>query len=131
MSTKPVRILVVDDEEDVEQLFRQHFRKELRSGDLELQFAFSAQEALDIMQSSHPPGVVYIFSDINMPGMSGIELLRVVKAKYPDINVSMISAYGSEPYLSQARNDGADKFFSKPIDFTAIKEKVREVMGGM
>ncbi|HMP32377.1 MAG TPA: response regulator, partial [Saprospiraceae bacterium] len=89
-----MKFLVVDDEKDVEVLFQQKLRKEIRSGLIELVFAFSAAEALDVLRSHHPPEVVYIFSDINMPGMTGLELLMKVKSEFPNIQVSMISAYG-------------------------------------
>ena len=73
------KILIVDDERDMEMLFRQKFRKEIKQDDLELVFAFSGQEALEILEESDPPSVVYVFSDINMPGMTGIELLQIIK----------------------------------------------------
>ncbi len=119
------RILVVDDEKDVELLFRQKFRKEVRSKRLELVFAFSGQEALDILQKSNPPKVVYIFSDINMPGMTGLELLEEVKQRYPDIKISMISAYGDRDNYNKAINSGAKEFFTKPIDFVSLKEEIK------
>ncbi|MDX1592141.1 MAG: response regulator, partial [Balneolaceae bacterium] len=78
-----MKLLVVDDEKDVEMLFRQRFRKEVRQGLIELEFAFSGQEALDRLQSQEPPDIVYIFSDINMPGMSGLEFLENVKKQFP------------------------------------------------
>ncbi len=90
------KILIVDDERDIETLFRQKFRKEVRSGDLELAFAFSGDEALRILSEDEPPELVYVFSDINMPGMTGLELLEKVKDKFPTINVSMISAYAGD-----------------------------------
>ena len=105
-----MRILVVDDERDVELLFRQKFRKEIRSKSLEFVFAFSGQEALDMLGKSNPPNVIYIFSDINMPGMTGLELLEKVKAKYPDIKISMISAYGDKDNYEKAIDDAALSF---------------------
>ncbi|MGI9532397.1 response regulator [Lutimonas sp.] len=120
-----MRILVVDDEKDVELLFRQKFRKEVKSKSLELVFAFSGQEALDILQRSNPPKVVYIFSDINMPGMTGLELLEEVKQLYPDIKISMISAYGDSDNYNRAINSGAKEFFTKPIDFVSLKEEIK------
>jgi len=119
-----MRILVVDDEKDVELLFRQKFRKEVKSKSLELVFAFSGQEALDILAKSNPPKVVYIFSDINMPGMTGLELLDQVKEAYPDIKISMISAYGDSDNYNKAINSGAKEFFTKPIDFVSLKEEI-------
>ena len=116
-----MKFLVVDDEKDVEFLFRQKFRKEIRKGDIELVFAFSGKEALELLNSSKPPDVVYVFSDINMPGMTGIELLETIKAEHPEIHVSMISAYGDQENYNQAIESGAKEFFTKPIDFDSIK----------
>jgi two-component system response regulator (stage 0 sporulation protein F) len=120
------KILIVDDERDVETLFRQKFRKEVRNGDLELAFAFSGDEALRILSEDKPPEVVYVFSDINMPGMTGLELLKKVKDKFPTINVSMISAYGDTENYQKAMSSGAKEFFTKPIDFDSLK---REIVG--
>lgn len=123
-----MKFLVVDDEKDVELLFRQKFRKEIRNKELEFVFAFSGQEALKIVGSKNPPDVVYIFSDINMPGMSGIDLLRHVKKKYPSIKVSMISAYGDDENYNRAIKSGAKEFFTKPIDFESLKKEVNELI---
>lgn len=119
-----MKILIVDDEKDVEMLFRQKFRKELKMYDLELVFAFSGDEALEILGSSNPPEIMYIFSDINMPGMTGLELLENVKEKYPQITVSMISAYGDSENFNRAMNSGAKGFFTKPIDFESLKKEI-------
>lgn len=123
-----MRILVVDDERDVELLFRQKFRKEIKSKSLELVFAFSGQEALDMLQESNPPKVIYIFSDINMPGMTGLELLEKVKEKFPEIKISMISAYGDTDNYEKAIGSGAKEFFTKPIDFVSLKEEIKGLM---
>jgi len=123
-----MKFLVVDDEKDVEFLFRQKFRKEIRKGELELVFAFSGQEALKILNSSKPPDVVYVFSDINMPGMTGIELLETIKAEHPEIHVSMISAYGDQDNYNQAIESGAKEFFTKPIDFDSLKSEIYNMM---
>lgn len=120
-----MKVLVVDDEKDVEMLFRQRFRKEIRSGLLELEFAFSGQEALELLQTKEPPDVVYIFSDINMPGMSGLELLDKVKSRFPQIQVSIISAYGDNENYEKAINSGAKEFFTKPIDFSSLRTEVK------
>lgn len=122
-----MKLLVVDDERDVEMLFRQKFRKEIRKGLLELQFAFSGQEALTILKSKDPPEIMYIFSDINMPGMSGLELLKTVKHEFPEIKVSMISAYGDQKNYNQAMESGAKEFFTKPIDFYSLKEEILKI----
>lgn len=119
-----MKILIVDDEKDVEMLFRQKFRKEIKSGEIDLVFAFSGNEALEVLESSHPPEVMYVFSDINMPGMTGIELLEKVKSRFPTINVSMISAYGDAENYNKAKNSGAKEFFTKPIDFESIKKEI-------
>lgn len=121
-----MKFLVVDDEKDVEMLFRQKFRKEIRNKQLELLFAFSGEEALELLESKTPPDVMYIFSDINMPGMSGIELLQYVKKHYPEIKVSMISAYGDSENYNRAIDSGAKEFFTKPINFETLKEEVQK-----
>lgn len=123
-----MKFLVVDDERDVEMLFRQKFRKEVRKGLLELVFAFSGKEALELLQSTQPPDVVYIFSDINMPGMTGFELLEKVKSQFPQIKVSMISAYGDSENHDRAMNSGAKEFFTKPIDFDSLKDELHQML---
>jgi len=125
-----MKFLVVDDERDVEMLFRQKFRKEIRSGLIELEFAFSGQDALNHLQSTQPPDVLYIFSDINMPGMSGLELLDKVKSKFPQIQVSMISAYGDDDNYQRAIESGAKEFFTKPIDFESLRNELHEIIDG-
>jgi two-component system response regulator (stage 0 sporulation protein F) len=120
-----MRILVVDDEKDVEILFRQKFRKELKNSSLELVFAFSGQEALEFLEKNIPPKIMYIFSDINMPGMTGLELLDIVKQRFPQIKVSMISAYGDKDNHDKAMASGAKEFFTKPINFDSLKEEVK------
>ncbi|MBW3469166.1 response regulator [Arthrospiribacter ruber] len=122
-----MKILIVDDEKDVETLFRQKFRKEIRKGDISLEFAFSGDEALQILSSEDPPKFVYVFSDINMPGMTGLELLDKIKAKFPEINVSMISAYGDKENYEKAIQSGAKEFFTKPIDFDSLKEEINKL----
>ncbi|WP_194973317.1 response regulator [Aquiflexum lacus] len=123
-----MKFLVVDDEKDVEMLFRQKLRKEIRSGAIELVFAFSGQEALEILESTQPPEVMYIFSDINMPGMSGLQLLEKVKTLFPQIQVSMISAYGDSDNHNKAMSSGAKEFFTKPIDFDSLKSEVEQIL---
>ena len=121
-----MKILIVDDEKDVEILFRQKFRKELKSKLFELEFAFSGREALELLQEENPPKVVYVFSDINMPGMTGLQLLEAIKAKYPELKVSMISAYGDSDNYKKAISSGAKEFFTKPVDFTSLKAEIDE-----
>jgi two-component system, response regulator, stage 0 sporulation protein F len=121
-----MKILIVDDEKDVEILFRQKFRKELKSKLFELEFAFSGREALELLEEENPPKVVYVFSDINMPGMTGLQLLEEIKAKYPELKVSMISAYGDSDNYKKAISSGAKEFFTKPVDFTSLKAEIDE-----
>lgn len=123
-----MRFLIVDDEKDVEMLFRQKLRKEIRNGDIELEFAFSGQEALDFLRNRTPPNVMYIFSDINMPGMTGLELLDKVKSEFPKIEISMISAYGDRENYDRAIKSGAKGFFVKPIDFNSLKTEVKQII---
>lgn len=123
-----MKFLVVDDEKDIEMLFRQKFRKEIQKGDMELVFAFSGKQALEILDDKQPPDVVYVFSDINMPGMSGLELLEIIKTQYPDIKVSMISAYGDSENYNKAISSGARDFFTKPINFEALKKEVHDLL---
>lgn len=123
-----MKILVVDDEKDVEMLFKQKFRKEIRANQVEMIFAFSGRDALEILGNTEPPDVMYIFSDINMPGMSGLELLDQVKAKYPTIKVSMISAYGDNDNYNKAIASGAKEFFTKPIDFNSLKDEISSMI---
>jgi len=123
-----MKLLIVDDEKDVETLFRQKLRKEVRSGLFELAFAFSGNEALEMLRSHKPPEVMYIFSDINMPGMSGLELLDKVKAEFPQIQVSMISAYGDTDNYNRAMNTGAKEFFTKPVDFDTLKAELIKLL---
>lgn len=122
-----MKILFVDDERDVEALFRQKFRKEIKNGQLDLSFAFSGHEALELLGAEDPPKFVYVFSDINMPGMSGLELLEEIKTRFPLIQVSMISAYGDNENYDKAMNSGAKGFFTKPVDFDSLKREIAEL----
>lgn len=123
-----MKILIVDDEQDVEIMFLQKFRREIKSKLLEVEFAFSGQQALDILGKSGSPDVVYVFSDINMPGMSGLELLSSIKDRFPQILVSMISAYGDKENYTKAINSGAKGFFTKPVDFESLKNEIAELL---
>lgn len=127
MKENIMKILIVDDEKDMEALFRQKFRREVRNEDLELSFAFSGKEAMEILQKKDPPEVVYVFSDINMPGMTGLELLEKIKDQFPRIMVSMISAYGDKENYDKAINNGAKEFFTKPIDFESLRSEIRQL----
>ena len=121
-----MKILVVDDEQDIKTLFEQRFRKEIRSGQVEFEFAFSGEEALKYLDS-HGQEAVLILSDINMPGMSGLELLsRIKKKSYdPPPVVMMITAYGDTENFNIAKELGADEFLTKPLDFTLLKQKLK------
>ena len=123
-----MKILVVDDEKDVQILFEQRFRKEIKEGEIDFVFAFSGEEALTYMKN-HDQEAVLILSDINMPGMSGLELLEKIKMKYhkPPPLVMMITAYGNEENYSMAKELGADDFLTKPVDFVALKEKLKSI----
>jgi CheY-like chemotaxis protein len=123
-----MKVLVVDDEKDMQALFEQRFRKEIRSHEMEFVFAFSGEEALAYF-SNHAQEAVLILSDINMPGMSGLELLKHIKNDYnpPPPVVMMITAYGDDKNYQQAMQFGADDFLTKPIDFTALKEKLKTI----
>lgn len=119
-----IKMLIVDDEHDVEILFKQRFRKEIKSGDVELNFAFSGDDALTYLHSLNPFDLVVVLSDINMPGMTGLELLKIIKTEYKDLRVMMITAYGDENNYKNALSIGADDFMTKPVDFNALKEKI-------
>ena len=121
-----MKILVVDDERDVQVLFEQRFRREIKSNELQFVFAFSGEEALTYL-NQHNHEAVLILSDINMPGMSGLELLGLIKQKYqqPPPVVMMITAYGDEENYNTAKRLGADDFLTKPVDFTLLKEKLK------
>jgi len=123
-----MKILVVDDEKDMQELFLQRFRKEIREGEMEFAFAFSGEQALGYMEK-HVHEAVLILSDINMPGMSGLELLRQMKQKYaaPPPVVMMITAYGDDENYRQAMLLGADDFLTKPLDFTLLRERLKTV----
>ncbi|MGB5941786.1 MAG: response regulator [Leeuwenhoekiella sp.] len=120
-----MKILVVDDEQDVKALFQQRFRKEIREGQMDFSFAFSGKEALFYLEGI-PRESVLILSDINMPGMSGLELLERIKKKYnePPTFVMMITAYGDDQNYNTAKELGADDFLTKPLDFKQLKGKL-------
>ena len=124
-----MKILVVDDEKDIQMLFEQRFRKELRNGTVELAFAFSGEDALSELAAHHHEAV-FILSDINMPGMSGLDLLHKIKMRFevpppPPPVVMMITAYGDAENYSKAMELGADDFLTKPLDFNLLKEKLK------
>ena len=119
-----VYILVVDDEPDVEALFRQHFRRDLRAGRFLMEFAPSAPVALQRALEIRDATLILILSDINMPGMSGLELLPIVRAARPDVPVIMITAYGDAETKRKALENGATDLLTKPIDFAALRQEI-------
>jgi CheY-like chemotaxis protein len=119
-------ILVVDDEPDVESMFRQHFRRDLRAGRFIMEFANSAPAALEQVKCNPDPSL--ILSDINMPGMSGLEMLPRVKAVRPDVPVIMVTAYGDEATRKKATELGAAGFLTKPIDFVLLRQEIDQRM---
>ena len=123
-----MKILVVDDEKDIKTLFEQRFRKEIRGNALDFAFAFSGEEALVCMEE-YKHEAVLILSDINMPGMSGLDLLERIKKKdhTPPPMVMMITAYGDAENHKRAMDLGADDFLTKPVDFKVLKEKINTI----
>lgn len=121
-----MKILVVDDEKDVQGLFEQRFRREIKSGEMKFVFAWSGEEALSYMKE-HDHEAVLILSDINMPGMSGLQLLQEIKMNFeaPPPVVMMITAYGDKENYNRAMQLGADDFLTKPVDFALLKEKLK------
>ena len=119
-----LKVLIVDDEQDVELLFRQKFRKELRESLFVFQFAFSAEEALSYLKTLQPLDVVLVLSDINMPGMNGLELLKLIKTDFPQLRVIMVTAYGDAANHQTAIGYGADDHITKPVDFNLLKERI-------
>ena len=117
-------ILVVDDEPDVEHLFRQQFRRDIRSGRFVMEFAASAPEALGRAETIADPMLILILSDINMPGMSGLEMLPKVRAARPNVPVIMITAYGDEATRRKAAELGAAGLLTKPIDFGLLRREI-------
>jgi DNA-binding NtrC family response regulator len=123
-----VRVLVVDDEPDVEALFRQQFRREVGQGLYVLDFALSGEAALNKLDGCIGEQIILLVSDINMPGMSGLDLLPKVKARRPELPVFMISAYGDADRVKTALDRGASKFITKPVDFPQLKQDVSLVV---
>lgn len=121
-----MKLMVVDDESDVQYLFKQQFRHEIRSGEIEFRFAFSGEEALQYLSTNEGLELVLILSDINMPGMSGLDLLRTIKQRLPHLRVFMITAYSDEKNFNSAISGGADGYLTKPIDFADLKQSLRQ-----
>ena len=119
-----VSILVVDDEADVAELFRQQFRREVRQGLYVMHFAHSGEEALNKLEDGLQPDPMVVLSDINMPGMDGLGLLQRVKERFPDLPVFMGTAYADDDRRHQASKHGAEEFLAKPVDFQALKQQL-------
>jgi CheY-like chemotaxis protein len=124
-----VSILIVDDEPDVADLFRQRFRREARDGTYVLHFAYSGEEALQKLDGEIEPQLIVILSDINMPGMDGLSLLERVKQRFPDLPVMMVTAYGDEERRRRASELGASHFLAKPVDFNHLKGQLAQLSG--
>src|SRR5579862_5938669 len=122
-----VSILVVDDEPDVALLFRQQFRREIRDGTYVIHVANSGEMALEQLGGGIEPTLIVILSDINMPGMDGLQLLAEVKQRYPNFPVMMVTAYGDEKHRQRASELGAAEFITKPVDFDALKTHLRQL----
>jgi CheY-like chemotaxis protein len=122
-----VSILVVDDETDVAELFRQQFRREARQGAYVLHFAYSGEEALDKLAAGIEPQLIVILSDIKMPVTDGLELLREIKTRRPDLPVMMVTAYGDDERRRLASEYGAAEFITKPVDFDLLKTQLRDL----
>lgn len=123
-----IRIMVVDDEHDVESLFRQKFRKEMRNGIIDFHFTFSGEDALEYLNTSNAADLILILSDINMPGITGIELLRILKEQYSHLKVFMITAYDDKEKYEKAILFGAEEYFTKPIDFELLKKEIFSII---
>jgi CheY-like chemotaxis protein len=119
-----ILILVVDDEPDVETLFRQQFRRDLRAGRFAMEFAQSGNMALQRIADAGDRSLILILSDINMPGMSGLELLPKAKAMRPDVPIIMITAYGDAETKRKALENGAEALLTKPIDFGTLRSEI-------
>ena len=122
-----VSILVVDDEHDVADLFRQRFRREARDGTYVMHFANSGEGALQLLGEGIEPQLIVILSDINMPGMDGLQLLGEIKQRFPQLSVMMVTAYGDNERRRRGSELGAAEFLTKPVDFDLLKEQLRQL----
>src|SRR5690606_3187955 len=121
-------VLVVDDERDVELLFRQRFRKEIRERKIVFHFAFSGEEAIHFLHGQSPLDVMMVLSDINMPGMNGLQLAEKVKTEFPLLKIIMVSAYGDDKNIFEAQQKGVDDFVTKPVEFDLLKSRISELL---
>jgi CheY-like chemotaxis protein len=119
-----LKLLVVDDESDVQFLFQQKFRKEIKAGEIQILYALNGVSALELIGSIENKTDYMILTDINMPEMNGIELLGKIKTKYPELKVFIITAYGDDYNLNMAKTLGADDYFTKPLQFDLLREKL-------
>jgi DNA-binding NtrC family response regulator len=119
-----MKLIVVDDEKDIQLLFEQKFRKEIKSGKVQIHYSFDGKSALEFLDSLENHSGYLILSDINMPEMTGIELLREIKNRYPSLRVIMITAYGDENNYNLAKKFGAEDYFTKPLEFELLKDKL-------
>ena len=122
-----VSILVVDDEPDVAEMFRQRFRREARNGTYVMHFANSGDEALNLLGNGIEPTLIVILSDINMPEMDGLDLLAEIKQRWADLPVMMVTAYGDDQRRCRARELGASEFLTKPVDFDLLKARLAQL----
>jgi CheY-like chemotaxis protein len=122
-----MRLMVVDDETDVQFLFQQKFRKEIKAGEVQIHYELNGRLALEFIQSADNGSSYFILTDINMPEMNGIELLKEIKSRYPKMKVIMITAYGNEHDLNIAKKLGADDYLTKPLEFSMLKEKLNSI----
>jgi CheY-like chemotaxis protein len=118
------KILVVDDEHDIEMLFKLRFRKELKNKTLDFHFEFSGEAALQFIEKTSPMDILLILSDINMPGMNGLEMVQRIKEHYPDLKIIMVTAYGDDSNYNDAKKRGVDDFITKPVDFEQLKSSM-------
>jgi CheY-like chemotaxis protein len=122
-----VSILIVDDEPDVAEVFRQRFRREVRQGQYVMHFALSAEDALSKLADGIRPELIVILSDINMPGMDGLGLLREIKQRHADLPVIIVTAYGDDERRRKASEYGAAEFVTKPVDFELLKQQLQQL----
>ncbi len=117
-----MRILVIDDEEDVQIMFKQHFRQEIKNKEIDFIFAMSAMEAINMLDDLQPFNTFLVLSDINMPGMSGLEMVHIIKETWPDLEIVMVTAYSNEENIRKSKQYGAKDLLPKPLDFDLLRQ---------